>query len=93
MGAHRDTDLRNCGAATIASQSTVYVNGLAWAVEGDPETHGAGNLIAATGDKNVYIEGKLVIVVTDQATDDAAGHPPPETYPQTSSGDVLAYGK
>ncbi len=92
MGAHRNTDSRNCGAATIASQDTVFVNGLAWAVEGDPETHGSGNLIAATGGKNVYIGGKLVIVVTDQATVDDAGHPPPDTYPSTSSGDVFAYG-
>lgn len=61
FNAHRDGDLRVCGAATIvAGQSTVFVNGKLWAVDGDPNDHGEGNLIH-TG-TTIFIEGKPVIV-------------------------------
>lgn len=57
---HRDTDSRTCGATTtVSNQSTVYANNLLIAVNGDPNSHGAGNLIA--GCKEVYVEGKLVV--------------------------------
>ena len=57
---HRNTDARTCGATTVVSgQSTVYANGLLIAVNGDPNSHGDGNLIA--GCNNVYIGGKLVV--------------------------------
>lgn len=57
---HRDTDDRICGAqTTVTKQSTVYANGLLIAVDGDPNTHGGGNLIAACN--NVYVEGILVV--------------------------------
>jgi len=57
---HRDTDSRVCGAkTTVTNQSSVYVNDLLVAVDGDPNTHGGGELIAAS--KNLYVEGKLVV--------------------------------
>ena len=44
---HRDTDPRVCGAITVvANQNTVYANGLLVAVDGDPNSHSAGGLIA-----------------------------------------------
>lgn len=93
-GSHRNGDSRFCGAATIVQgQGSVYVNGQLWAVEGDPESHGAGNLIAVYGAKNVYINGKLVIVaIGDTATSDDEFHPDPPTDPESASGDVFAYG-
>lgn len=92
-GAHRDTDSRDCGASTtVTNQSTVYVNSKLWAVQGDPNDHGGGALEAVYGAKNVYIEGKLVIVaVGDDAAPDAL-HPKPLTKPASSSGNVFAYG-
>ena len=60
LSIHRDTDLRICGATTIASgQSTVFANGLLVSVNGDPNTHGGGNLFASC--KNVYAGGILVV--------------------------------
>lgn len=92
-GAHRHGDSRKCGATTIVQgQSTVKVNGKLWAVEGDPETHIGGNLIAAYGKKNIKINGKLVIcAVGDKAGGDLAGHPGPPTDPLGASGDVFVY--
>ena len=93
-GSHCVGFTRYCGARTASSsQSTVFVNGRLWAVEGDPNTHGLGNLVAFYGAKNIYINGKLVIVaVGDRATADLGGHIPPDTYPNQGSGDVAAYG-
>lgn len=68
-GAHRDTDLRACGATTASVQSrNVYVNGLLWSINGDPNTHGAGNLIAAVN--QVFIGGTMVVNLGDLAAPD-----------------------
>jgi hypothetical protein len=93
-GAHRDSDSRACNAVTtVENQSTVYVNSKLWAVEGDPNSHGAGNLIAEFGAKNVYIEGKKIIVALgDDAEGDNQEHPKGTTKPTSSSGNVFAYG-
>lgn len=93
-GAHRDGDARFCGAKTIVvGQGSVFVNGKLWAVEDDPEDHGAGELIAIVAPKNVYINGKLVIcAVGDAAQPDNFPHFPPETYPEERSQDVFVYG-
>ena len=57
---HRNTDPRVCGASTVVvGQSTVFANSLLVSVNGDPNTHGGGNLIAAC--KNVYINGIMVV--------------------------------
>lgn len=92
-GAHRVTDSRACGAVTSgSSQGTVFVNNKLWAVEGDPNSHGGGNLICVYGPKNIYIEGKHVIVAPgDLAGGDAALHPSPFPRPAGASGDVIAY--
>ena len=67
--AHRDTDSRACGAATVSAQAkNVYVNGKLWSINGDPNDHGDGNLIAAT--KNVFIGGVGVVNVGDSASAD-----------------------
>ena len=86
--AHRFTDSRICGAGTIVTgQSTVFVNGLLWAVQGDPNDHGAGNLVAS-GAPNVFIEGKPVIVVGDPANEDNLCPPlgPPHCSPDAAAG-------
>ena len=87
--AHRNSDLRACGAQTIVQgQSTVTVNGKLWAVKGDPESHGNGELINTfTG---VYIHGIPVIVNTpDPATVDDATHS--NTQTAQGSPNVYAY--
>ncbi len=52
---------RVCGATTVViGQKTVFVNGKLWAVRGDPNSHGDGQLIN-TG-TTVFIAGIPVIV-------------------------------
>jgi uncharacterized Zn-binding protein involved in type VI secretion len=68
--AHRNTDVRTCGASTVSVQSkNVYVNGLLWSINGDPNSHGGGNLFAAT--KQVFIGGIAVVNVGDSAAPDS----------------------
>ena len=65
--AHRHGDARSCGATTVVvGQSSTYVDGKLWAVAGDINTDGNGQLIPSVS--GVFIEGKLVIV---HAPDDA----------------------
>lgn len=67
---HRNNDSRSCGATTtVVGQTTVYAGGELVAVDGDPNSHGGGNLIAAT--KNVFINGKMVVNVGDSASADS----------------------
>ena len=96
--AHRDTDSRFCGASTIVTnQSTVFCNGLLWAVEDDRDTHcNEGALRAIYGPPSIYIEGKLAIcAVGDEASPDHEGcvifHPTGDTNPQGHSPDVYCY--
>ena len=95
--AHRHSDLRVCGAKTrVQNQGTVKVNGKLWAVNGDPNSHGGGDLIAGHGLK-VKIEGKPVIVHTaDSAQPDDKCLPdgPPHCSPNTAEGspNVNCYG-
>jgi hypothetical protein len=69
--AHRNADLRDCGAGTIVvGQGTVFVNDRLWSVDGDPNNHGAGNLIA--GFTGVFVQDIPVIVVRpDHAVPDS----------------------
>ena len=71
---HRFTDPRACGARTIVvGQNTVYANMLLVSVNGDPNTHGGGSLIAAC--RQVFAEGILVVNHTpDTSTPDAFPH-------------------
>jgi hypothetical protein len=94
--AHRQGDARTCGATTVVSgQSTTFVDGKLWAVEGDPNTHSAGGLIPSGS--SVLIQGKKVIVnAPDDANPDAlcpianAQHCTPKTA--AGSGTTNAYG-
>lgn len=96
FGAHRDGDLRSCGAVTIVTnQSTVFVNNKLWAVKGDRNNHINGALKNTTGD-SILIENKEVIVHgPDQADPDnlcpisGGKHCNPETA--QGSGDTLCY--
>lgn len=89
--AHRHGDLRACGAATVVTnQGTVFVNGKLWAVEGDKNTHGNGDLIA-TG-STITIEGKRIIGHTpDLAIADDFGHVGADDQTAEGSGDVFVY--
>jgi uncharacterized Zn-binding protein involved in type VI secretion len=92
---HRQDDLRICGATTIViGQSTVFVNGKLWAVTGDPNTDGNGQLIATFN--TVKINGKSVIVVGDNADPDdlciLIGPPHCNPSATTGSPSVSCYG-
>lgn len=92
-GAHRHGDSRVCGATTIVSgQGTVTVNDKLWAVDGDPNDHGGGALIAG-GAPTVSINGKTVIVQGDAASADALCPVPPHCAPNAvgGSGNVSAH--
>lgn len=90
-GAHRNEDSRFCGAVTYCSRN-VKVNGRSWAVEGDPNSHGGGNLIQVYGPGNVRIGGKKVIcAVGDAAGRDGLDHPIPPTDPSGASTNVWVY--
>lgn len=67
--AHRNSDSRACGASTVSAQSrNVYVNGLLWSIDGDPNSHGQGALSAATN--SVFIGGIAVCNNNDPAAAD-----------------------
>ena len=59
--AHRNGDPRVCGATTVVSgQSTTFSEGQLWAVAGDPNSHGNGQLNASQS--KVFIQGRPVII-------------------------------
>lgn len=66
---HVQGNLRACSASTIVSgQGFVFINGKLWSVQGDPNTHGNGQLSPS---KNyIKINGKSVIVQGDSASAD-----------------------
>jgi uncharacterized Zn-binding protein involved in type VI secretion len=67
--AHRNGDTRACGATTtVIGQNFVIVAGQLWAVEGDTETHGDGQLI--NSQSFVRINGIPVILQNDTANPD-----------------------
>jgi len=66
---HRNSDSRNCGAGTVVTgQDFVKVEGQLWAVNGDPNDHGSGGLIASCD--YISIAGKRIIVVGNSANPD-----------------------
>lgn len=86
---HRNADSRVCGAATVVTgQSTVFANGRLVSVQGDPNTHGGGNLGATVNPGTVIIEGKEMVVVGSHAASDSLCPPvgPPHCDPISSSG-------
>lgn len=87
--AHRQGDKRQCGANTIVvGQSTVFINNYLASVDGDPNSHRMGNLIAHCN--NVYIENLLAVNHTpDKAGRDLADHPMPPTDTAEGSPNVF----
>ena len=83
---HRDTDGRVCGATTtVTGQSTVFANNLLVSVDGDPNSHGAGNLSA--GSNSVFAGNKAVVNNSpDSASPDALCPIPPHCGPDTAGG-------
>ena len=90
--AHRNNDSRFCGALTIVQgQSSVFVNGRLWAVDNDPNTHGAGGLIPSG--TSVFINNKKVIVLfPDQARIDNLDHVAMQDATADGSSNVFAFG-
>jgi uncharacterized Zn-binding protein involved in type VI secretion len=72
---HRNSDLRTCGASTIASQSKVTVGGQAVARVGDVESHGGGAF--NENGRKVSIDGIHVVCIGDSAVTDSLLHPDP----------------
>lgn len=103
--AHREYDLRFCGANTInvaESQSTVFVNGNLWAVEGCRNDHynpaqpnvANGELISVYSKRNIFIGNlflRAIVAIGDTANVDSQGHPFPPTDPLTGSPNVFCY--
>jgi uncharacterized Zn-binding protein involved in type VI secretion len=93
-GVHRNGDSRACGASTIASNPNVFVNNKLAAVDGNPNSHGGGNLNAAN--PNVFIGNKLVVINGNSASPDAlcplpgGAHCAPSAT--SASGDVFIGG-
>jgi len=57
---HRHTDDRSCNAkTTVTGNTTVFANSKLVSVDGDPNTHGSGGLIAACNE--VYVHSKMVV--------------------------------
>ena len=65
--AHRHGDARTCGATTVVAQTFCKVNGRPWAVRGDVNSHGDGQLI--NSQSFVKVGGVPVII---NQPDDAA---------------------
>lgn len=87
---HRHDDSRACGATTIVTgQGFVTIEGKLWSVDGDPDSHGGGNL--NTSHPWLTINGKGVIVVGDSAAPDALCPVVGGLHcaPSASSGDSL----
>ena len=68
---HRQSDSRSCGATTIARVSNVRVNNRNISVDGDPNTHGGGNLKASVTVGKVRANSIPVIVLNDSASPDS----------------------
>lgn len=92
--AHRDGDKRKCTALTeVRGQTTVYVNEKLWSVVGDPNDHGAGNLIGLAAGNSVHINGiKVIVHAPDPAFGDNQTHPASQTITDQGSPNVYAYG-
>ena len=90
---HRHSDARICGATTqVAGQSNVYAENLLVSVNGDPNSHGGGGLIAI--DNGVYINNKLVVnhTPTSAAADTRCKKEgPPHCNPMTAQGSSTVF--
>jgi len=85
---HRETDSRVCGAGTVVvGQDNVYANGLLVAVDGDPNSHGGGALVA--GCKQLFVNSIMVVNHSpDGAAPDALCPIAPHCAPITAQGSL-----
>ena len=67
---HRQGDSRICGATTVTRQNTVRANNRFVSIQGDQNTHGAGDLKATETVGKVRITGIPVILMSDPASPD-----------------------
>ena len=83
---HRNTDTRVCGATTtVVGNIDVFANNLLVSVNGDPNSHGAGELIAHSNE--VYADNILTVNHTpDTANADNKCPVPPHCAPETAKG-------
>ena len=82
---HRQGDSRICGATTVAQQFTVRANNRFVSIQGDPNTHGGGPLIATDTVGKVRVHGIPVILNADPASPDSLCPIPPHCGPNASS--------
>jgi uncharacterized Zn-binding protein involved in type VI secretion len=88
--AHRNGDLRDCGATTIVKgQNFVTVDGALWSVDGDDNSDGDGAL--HTSHSWITISGLGIIVVGDVADPDDLCPIPGGAHctPYANTGDSL----
>lgn len=92
--AHRNGDKRFCDGETIVEgNSTVFVNGKLWAIEGNVDSHEMGNLVVI-GQRTVKIGGiPAVGALKDTAVPDLFGHMEGPVDPLEGSPNVFVYGK
>lgn len=86
---HRQDDLRSCGHKTVVTgQDFLKIDGKLAAVVGDQDNAGGGALISTGINTYVKINNKLVIVVGDTASPDAACSPfnPAHCHPDPVQG-------
>ena len=94
---HRNQDDRFCTAKTIVTgQSSVFINNILSAVEGDRNTHNNLGALISASPGNVFIEGKkLIVAMMDQSAPDQIGavtHVTNFPTPQKGSTNTFAYG-
>jgi uncharacterized Zn-binding protein involved in type VI secretion len=82
---HRQGDSRICGATTVNTQTTVRANNRFVSIDGDPNTHGGGALIATDTVGKVRINSIPVILLNDPANPDRLCPIPPHCGPDASS--------
>jgi len=89
---HRDRDNRTCKAKTnVTGQSTVFVNGQLVSVQGDPNTHIKGELLADVGSGTLFVNGKLVVLDGSGAKPDRRRHRFPAD-PKADGGSPDVFG-
>ena len=84
---HRQGDSRVCGASTVTQQNTVRANNRFVSIQGDPNTHGGGNLRATETVGKVRVANIPVILQNDPAGPDGLCPIPggPNCAPSASS--------
>lgn len=92
---HRNGDSRACGASTtVTNQSSVYVNNKLVAVQGDPNSHGGGDLNASVNPGTIFAENIEVVFNGSTADADALCIPIGGAHcaPSATSGSPDAFG-